>query len=703
MHQKEILNYVQNHVHLYLCLDPIEIPCSSHKDAEEDGISSCEEQTQPVKSLSTSEVESENLSESDIDPFETMYGEMDEDSFHQMMEGNDWTYYPLFSDKEFLNEDWHKYTCIESCAAVGNARHECESFGTDIWRIREIDDSGSTWLSEIGNMMTNITGSSILKSTVHTSQVKPGKLSVRFILSDREPCSADPSSKFERTSDAEQSEVVSADESEIGIVSELEDDWYSCESSDDEDKYLYDAVSLVNSHDASLISLPHQVTETPCETNLDGLVLGCRQHSKSDQVTDLSEKACLHEVIQVPELNETYLCEGKLKNKDDDSHLRILSNMMEEETHVDSISSGKQADIYQTLFDIVEDQSDVHRRAVKETAISGHPQSDQLRSGKPDGEPGTHITTNISDRQSQMVEGNLSLNSPNFFAGNPLHDVYFCSKCKPMDESGIWSILTDTSQYVKAEVDSSVTYSFDQERFQNSKSRYFDEKSEDLSNKNTSIDKNFNAKKENFDAAKYNVPNVPIYSQQLFFVEDRYGNLSLFTMSYFKPHESICATYLWTEDNNCTKMESEAYDLEGNNMQFKQGKFPINLHGETEGEIMDGNGIKVTTLMDSGCSKPILNKKFYDKHPYLHQFSHYPLQAIGVVVANVGVIKVTEAIQFMVKFHEHVFEFIAYLADMSESFDLVIGQKSMYELEASVDFNNLAFSFLERSLPVCAV
>ena len=36
-----------------------------------------------------------------------------------------------------------------------------------------------------------------------------------------------------------------------------------------------------------------------------------------------------------------------------------------------------------------------------------------------------------------------------------------CTKCKPMDESGIWSILTDTLQYVKAEVDSLVTYSFD--------------------------------------------------------------------------------------------------------------------------------------------------------------------------------------------------------------------------------------------------
>ena len=67
-------------------------------------------------------------------------------------------------------------------------------------------------------------------------------------------------------------------------------------------------------------------------------------------------------------------------------------------------------------------------------------------------------------------------------------------------------------------------------------------------------------------------------------------------------------------------MESEAYDLEGNNMWVKQGRFPIDLHGETEGELMDGSGIKVTTLMDTACSKPTLKKKFYDKHPYLPQF-----------------------------------------------------------------------------------
>ena len=45
--------------------------------------------------------------------------------------------------------------------------------------------------------------------------------------------------------------------------------------------------------------------------------------------------------------------------------------MMEEETHVDSISSGEQADISQVLLDSTEDQSEVYERAVEETAISG--------------------------------------------------------------------------------------------------------------------------------------------------------------------------------------------------------------------------------------------------------------------------------------------------------------------------------------------
>ena len=161
-------------------LNPIEITDAS-QFGENETVTYTEEM-QPVELENLPEVGLID-SESDIDPFTTMYCDMDEDSFHCMMEGNDWTYSPLFSDKQFLNEDWHKYTCTETCAAIGNARHGCESLGTDIQSIREIDDSGCN----IGNMVTNMTGSSILKTTGHTSWVKPVNLSVRFILGDRDP------------------------------------------------------------------------------------------------------------------------------------------------------------------------------------------------------------------------------------------------------------------------------------------------------------------------------------------------------------------------------------------------------------------------------------------------------------------------------------------------------------------------------------
>ena len=41
---------------------------------------------QPVELQEVSEVESITIGKSDIDPFETMYGELDEESIHRMME-----------------------------------------------------------------------------------------------------------------------------------------------------------------------------------------------------------------------------------------------------------------------------------------------------------------------------------------------------------------------------------------------------------------------------------------------------------------------------------------------------------------------------------------------------------------------------------------------------------------------------------------
>ena len=88
------------------------------------------------------------------------------------------------------------------------------------------------------------------------------------------------------------------------------------------------------------------------------------------------------------------------------------------------------------------------------------------------------------------------------------------SKCVPLDEFGIWSNFVEILDFVKAGVDSSITYPYDLKRHQNSKMKYFDAAFSNVPNiENISVDQNYNSKKENFDAANCNKPNVSTFSQ----------------------------------------------------------------------------------------------------------------------------------------------------------------------------------------------
>ena len=195
-------------------------------------------------------------------------------------------------------------------------------------------------------------------------------------------------------------------------------------------------VGLDDSQDASYSSFPTRSLSSVSGTNLSGLAKVCRQPSKSDQVPDLNKKANLMQKSQVPELNETYLEEGKrqLQNEggyQSDNHIKVLSNMMEEEeeTHVvDNMSEHE--GICQILFEAIEDQLEVCGRAKE--AISGLSQSNQWGLGKSEGKPSTPLPATKSVRQKQKVGlGNLSLNSPNIVMGDMFQDLYCCANCVP--------------------------------------------------------------------------------------------------------------------------------------------------------------------------------------------------------------------------------------------------------------------------------
>ena len=213
-----------------------------------------------------------------------------------------------------------------------------------------------------------------------------------------------------------------------------------------------------------------------------------------------------------------------------------------------------------------------------------------------------------------------------------------------------------------------------------------------------------NKKKLNTAEATAN-SNEPI-GKRVFpqYVEDRYQNLEINTSYKYNPETSICATYLWTENVGYPKdlVTATAYHTEGYKLWFKQGRFPIGIDGEATAHLLDDTPIPVKTLIDSGASRPIPSRHFYDKHPFLHTYPRYKIPPRGMVIGNDTVLPCDEAIAIMVKFSGHVFHMICYLMEVSKDYGLYIGQKAMYELEGGADFRNLSFHFLMRSLNLYA-
>ena len=176
--------------------------------------------------------------------------------------------------------------------------------------------------------------------------------------------------------------------------------------------------------------------------------------------------------------------------------------------------------------------------------------------------------------------------------------------------------------------------------------------------------------------ASNNVPTKKIFPQ---YVENKYEDLEVHTSYKFDPAKSICATYLWTENVGYPKelVTATAYNTEGYKLWFKQGRFPIGIDGEATAHLLDNTPIPVKTLIDSGASRLILNKHFYDAHPFLHTYPRYKIATRGMVIGNDTVLPCNEAIAIMVKFSGHVFHMICYLLECSKDYGLYIDQKTM--------------------------
>ena len=297
------------------------------------------------------------------------------------------------------------------------------------------------------------------------------------------------------------------------------------------------------------------------------------------------------------------------------------------------------------------------------------PQSANTVSGKSNDE-GSEDLKNI-----QPIE-EVGINNHNVYT-----EIFY--ENSEIENSDTWSILTNRLYYLYCRPNQEVIH-------ENPKNEHFNADNSNIPYKNP-------INISPVEVKCYRTNNKQIAQNQN--LDDKYDGETLYIQleDKFNPDKHISSTYLWTLNSSYL---GEPKICRNAATWFPEGSFAINIKGETTGYLLDGTPITVKTLVDSGATKPILNIKYYEKTPFLQSYPVYKIKPRGIRVGNNQVIRLDSCICMMINFGGHVFEITAYLLDMTEQYDFVIGQKTMYELEGGPHFGQLSFHFLMRSIPL---
>ena len=126
----------------------------------------------------------------------------------------------------------------------------------------------------------------------------------------------------------------------------------------------------------------------------------------------------------------------------------------------------------------------------------------------------------------------------------------------------------------------------------------------------------------------------------------------------------------------------------------------IQLHFDGTVTASMPSGLPVHTLIDTGCHKTLLSKKFYDQNQkHFQNFSEIPfLEKHSITVGNGQQIVAHKMISLPLLIQGHHFEFLALIVDMLDEYDFIIGLEATIQLEAVYQMTSHVFSVKPRSV-----
>ena len=141
----------------------------------------------------------------------------------------------------------------------------------------------------------------------------------------------------------------------------------------------------------------------------------------------------------------------------------------------------------------------------------------------------------------------------------------------------------------------------------------------------------------------------------------------------FDPIQCVTTTYLWS---NKSAKPLPRFENKG---MFDMGKISFKIDSTLQGKLLDDKQTKINILIDTGATRAIVNKAFYDKTPSLHIAPTFKLETPSAIRTPSQInpyLIVEECVMLLVEIQGHVFKIYAYiLPHMDVTYDLILGQK----------------------------
>ena len=163
-------------------------------------------------------------------------------------------------------------------------------------------------------------------------------------------------------------------------------------------------------------------------------------------------------------------------------------------------------------------------------------------------------------------------------------------------------------------------------------------------------------------------------------------------------------------DNTCYEMEATLQNIASNVIQATY-LGPLENNSTTPTLFLDPgslvqshlpSGLQLTTLIDTGCHKTILNRKFLKQH--LCHFQNFKKVLLKedhkIRLANGLVIKTDGLIAMPLIIQGYLFQFLVLVTTLADDFDFVLGLEALIQMESIYSLRNNTLQFENRCIPL---